>query len=269
MEEQQALTVTKTLVPDVQLNVNDVKKYIAPTATDKELFMFMNISKSYGLNPFKREIHFVKYGSNPGSIIVGYESYIKRAERTGLLDGWEIALGKDELGEKATITIHRKDRSKPFVWSVYRDEFDQQQANWKKMPKFMLRKVAIAQGFRLAFPEDIGGMPYIPEEIPQTQGRTSEELPQEHVTVLDRSLPDVMPLEEHPMGLEQGQDNSIKPMTIPQKKKLFAMLRDHGVERDQMSEFVSWAGIVTSKAASDAFDNMDALVAEFKQGSRE
>jgi len=240
-----------------------VKKYIAPTATDKELFMFMNISKSYGLNPFKREIHFVKYGNNPGSIIVGYESYIKRAERTGLLDGWEVALGKDDLGEKATITIHRKDRSKPFVWAVYRDEFDQQQANWKKMPKFMLRKVAIAQGFRLAFPEDIGGMPYIPEEIPQTQGRTSEELPQEHVVVVDKGQPDILPPEADDL------DNGIKPMTIPQKKKLFAMLREHGVDRDQMSEFVSWAGIVTAKAASEAFDNMDALVAEFKQGSRE
>jgi hypothetical protein len=102
-------------------------------------------------------------------------------------------------------------------------------------------------------------MPYIPEEIPQTQGRTSEELPQEHVVVMNKDQPDV----------PHDYDAGMKPMTEPQKKKLYATLREHGIERDQMSEFVSWAGIVTSKAASDAFDNMDALVAEFKQGSRE
>lgn len=168
------------VMPVVQLNEADIKRHIAPTATDKELYMFMEICRSYGLNPFKREVHFVKYGSSPGATIVGYEAYIKRAESTMLLDGWEVSLGKDDLGEKAIITIHRKDRSKPFVWTVYRHEFDTKQANWQKMPLFMLRKVAISQGFRLAFPVEIGGMPYIPEEIGNNK-TTSEELPKDEV----------------------------------------------------------------------------------------
>lgn len=176
METKELSTVEQ--LPQIELNVEDVKKYICPGATDKELYLFMNIAKSYGLNPFKREVHFVKYGSNPGQTIVGYESYIKRAERTGLLDGWEVDLGKDDLGEKATITIYRKDRKNPFRWTVYRTEFDTQQANWKKMPLFMLRKVAISQGFRLAFPEELGGMPYIPEEI---NGQSTEQLPTDHI----------------------------------------------------------------------------------------
>ena len=168
-----------------QLSLEDIKKYIAPGATDKELFMFMNISRAYNLSPVKREIHFIKYGGNAASIVVGYETYIKRAERTGLLDGWSVELDKDELGQKAIITIHRKDRGKPFVWTVYRSEFDSQQANWKKMPLFMLRKVAISQGFRLAFPEELGGMPYSPEELVQTSGTTSEQLPQNEPEVLE------------------------------------------------------------------------------------
>jgi len=171
--------ITHEALPQVELNVEDVKKYICPGATDKELFLFMNIAKSYGLNPFKREIHFVKYGQNQGQTIVGYESFIKRAERTGKLDGWEVELGKDELGDKAIITIYRKDRKNPFKWTVYRTEFDSQQVNWKKMPLFMLRKVAISQGFRLAFPEELGGMPYIPEEI---NGNVTENLPRDDVT---------------------------------------------------------------------------------------
>ena len=74
---------------DVKLTVADIKKYIAPNATDKELFMFMGVSKSFGLNPFKREVHFIKYGNAAASIVVGYEQYLKRAERTGKLDGWK------------------------------------------------------------------------------------------------------------------------------------------------------------------------------------
>lgn len=165
--------------PEVRLNTEDIKNYIAPNASDKELYLFMNIAQSYGLNPFKREIHFAKYGNHPGQIIVGYETYIKRAERTGLLEGWSVWCDKDNIGEKAVIEIHRKDRKHPFRWEAYRKEFDKQQSTWKAMPYFMLKKVAISQGFRLAFPEEIGGMPYTPDEISKDQ--TSESLPKEEV----------------------------------------------------------------------------------------
>jgi len=171
------------LKDDIKLSVADVKKYIAPNATDKELFMFMGISKSFGLNPFKREVHFIKYGQQAASIVVGYEQYIKRAERSGKLDGWKCWIERDEIGEKAIIEIKRKDQSIPIRWEVYRKEFDKGQSTWKSMPTFMLKKVAIAQGFRLAFSEDVGGMPYIPEEMPDNKGGgVTEALPVEDVT---------------------------------------------------------------------------------------
>lgn len=151
---------------DFDLDPEIVKKYIAKGATDEELFMFLGICKAYGLNPFKREIHFVKYDQNsPASIIVGYETYLKRAVATGKLDGWRCWIEGKGADERAVIEIKRKDWSQPFRWEVYRREFDTGRSAWKRMPHFMLRKVAIAQGFRLAFPEDLGGMPYIPEEI--------------------------------------------------------------------------------------------------------
>lgn len=62
---------------EMVLTEKDIKAYIAPNATSKEVFMFLNIAKSYGLNPFKREIHFVKYGDKPGQTIVGYETYLE------------------------------------------------------------------------------------------------------------------------------------------------------------------------------------------------
>lgn len=175
----------------MEISVADVKKYIAPNATDKELFMFMGVARSYGLNPLKREIHFVKYGTGAASIIVGYETYLKRAERTGKLDGWKCWI--EDVGkstERAIIEIKRKDQSMPITWEVYRKEFDKQQSSWKSMPTFMLKKVAIAQGFRMAFPDDLGGMPYIPEELPATEKVTSETLAKHEADV-----PDFAPVE--------------------------------------------------------------------------
>lgn len=176
--KKDALTVMGPManLPTIELNIDDIKKYICVGATDKEFALFIGISQSYALNPFKREIYFVKYGNNAAQTIVGYEVYLKRAERTGRLDGWDVEI--IDNGERAKITIHRSDWKNPFIWYVDRAEFDKNQSTWKAMPNFMLKKVAIAQGMRLAFPDELGGMPYIPEELPATMtgGASSESL---------------------------------------------------------------------------------------------
>ena len=196
----------KALVPEVKLSLEEVRKYIAPKATEKELYMFLNICNSYGLNPFKREIHFVKYGDNPGQTIVGYEVYLKRAERTGQLDGWNVKiLDKGKETERAEVTIYRKDQKYPLVWEAFRSEFDKKQSTWKVMPQFMLKKVAVAQGFRLAFPIEMGGMPYIPEEI---NVGSSETLPINGTET---------PQEAQPAEPEKPK---VKPLNAAQGKKI-------------------------------------------------
>ena len=47
--------------------------------------------QAFGLNPFKREVHVAVYGEGSYrrfSMITGYETYLKRADRSGKLDGW-------------------------------------------------------------------------------------------------------------------------------------------------------------------------------------
>jgi phage recombination protein Bet len=158
------------------VNRHDVETFILGsklardlTAAQKDLCI--KTALSWGLNPLKREIHFVAYQGQEPKIVVGYDVYIKRAERTAKLDGWKAWVegsGKDLV---AKIIIYRKDWSRPFEHEVYYDEAVQTNykgevnATWKKMPKFMLKKVVIGQGFRLCFPEEFGGMPYMAEEI--------------------------------------------------------------------------------------------------------
>lgn len=142
--------------------------------TDGEKNTFLQIAKAFNLNPFKREVHVSKYGDQM-AIITGYEVYIKRAERSGLLDGWHVettgSVATNDL--TAVVTINRKDQSHPFKWEVYYDECVQRTREgkptkfWEKA-RFMLKKVAISQGFRLCFSDELGGMPYTADEMPET-----------------------------------------------------------------------------------------------------
>jgi phage recombination protein Bet len=146
---------------------------LATQLSESEKKSFLQIAKAFNLNPFKREIYCSKYGAQL-SIITGYEVYIKRAERSGMLDGWNVVTeGKvDDNSLKAIITIHRKDRKHPFVHEVLYSEYVQKTKEghvtkfWLKAIT-MTKKVAMAQGFRLCFSDELGGMPYTQDEITQ------------------------------------------------------------------------------------------------------
>jgi phage recombination protein Bet len=250
---------------DFKITAEDVRKYFAPNATEKEFGILMGICNSFKLNPFKREVHFVKYGSAPASIITGYEIYLKRAERTGKLDGWKCWIEKDDMGEKAVIEIKRKDQSMPIRWEVYRKEFDKQQSTWKSMPTFMLKKVAIAQGFRLAFPDDLGGMPYIPEEMPHDKGGgASESLPQE--AIIDTPVEDIPVSPEPPVSTDaektlpierpSGVEHEKTPPTMnqyppkdtlkisdAQRKRFYAIAKGTGFNDDEIKAQLARYGI--------------------------
>ena len=158
-----------------------ITEYLDSTGLTKSLMpdekaMFVNMAQLYGLNPFKREIYCTVFGQGQNrqcSIVTGYEVYLKRAERIGKLDGWGCEMsGKFSDGSlAATVTIHRKDWSHPFSHTVYYREVCQTRRDgsanrfWQKQPIFMTKKVAIAQAFRLCFPDEFGGMPYTSDEM--------------------------------------------------------------------------------------------------------
>lgn len=171
----QELQINEEIKTPANITADDIKKYICPMATDKEVFMFLNICKMYELNPFKRgEIYLVKYNQNlAASTLVGYETYLKRAEKSKNWDGMEATTeGKAEDGTlKAVVKIFRKDWQHPFTHEVYWEEYVQRKADgtinkfWKEKPRTMLKKVCLSQAFRLCFPDEFGEMPYTKEEF--------------------------------------------------------------------------------------------------------
>lgn len=164
-------------------DVERVKTYLrsmnlASNLTQAEVTQFIEIAQGFGLNPFKREIYASKYGNN-FSVIVGYETYIKRAERSGRLAGWNVTTeGKlDDGSLRAIITIHRNDFTHPFIHEVFYSEYVQRTKEgrptkfWADKPYTMIKKVAMAQGFRLCFSDELGGMPYTADELPDHVGQ--------------------------------------------------------------------------------------------------
>lgn len=166
----------------------DVKQYICPLASDKEIFMFLQICKMFELNPFKREVYLVKYKEGqPASTLVGYETYLKRAERSKNWDGFEaITEGRVEDGSlKAIVKIFRKDWNHPFTHEVYYSEYVQHGFKdgkkyvnkfWAEKPQTMIKKVALSQAFRLCFPDEFGGMPYTREEFNDAEYAEAKEI---------------------------------------------------------------------------------------------
>jgi phage recombination protein Bet len=157
---------------------------LANQLNKQETEQFCEIAQAYNLNPFKREVYCLPYGQGDRrklSIVTGYEVYLKRAERLGLLDGWSAKIVGNDKSFSAIVEIYRKDWSKPFVHEVYYEEVVQltregrPNAMWTKMPRFMTKKVATAQAFRMAFPDEFGGMPYTSDELPDEMTKPQTE----------------------------------------------------------------------------------------------
>jgi len=161
-------TVTRKTVEDY------LKNQGLDQITPEEIERLATFAVRFQLNPFLRELHIVptyEKGQRRNVAVVGYEVYLKKAEKTGKLDGWKSWTVGEGEDLKAVLEIYRHDWAHPFTHEVYFGEAVQRQddgtptAFWKRMAKFQLRKVCISQGFRLCFPEDLGGIPYEPAEL--------------------------------------------------------------------------------------------------------
>ncbi|MGX7195206.1 phage recombination protein Bet [Enterococcus olivae] len=163
---------------EVKLSGNMIKQYLVSgggNVSDQEVVLFLNLCRFQHLNPFLKEAFLVKFqGEKPAEIIVSKEAFMKRAESHPEYDGFEAGIvvqRKDELVEiegsvklKDDILIggwakvHRKDRERRIKVVVDFGEFSKGRATWKTMPQNMIRKVAIVNALREAFPDYLGAM---------------------------------------------------------------------------------------------------------------
>ncbi len=147
--------------------------------SDQDLVQFISICKFNQLNPFLNEAYLVKFGSQPAQMIVSKEALMKRAEACDQYDGMKAGVivkrGNDVIETEGSFLmpndvllggwaqVYRKDRKFPYVSKVSLSEYDKKQSTWNEKKSTMIRKTAIVQAMREAFPAQLGAM-YTAEE---------------------------------------------------------------------------------------------------------
>lgn len=169
---------------DVKLSPKMIKDYLVAgngQVTDQEVVMFLSLCKFQHLNPFLREAYLIKYGTSPATVVVGKDVLLKRAMRSekfgglsaGVIvvntnneieerEGTFVLEGENLVGGWAKVLI--KDYDVPFYSSVSLKEYSTGKSNWLTKPATMIRKVAMAQALREAFPEEMSNL-YEQEEM--------------------------------------------------------------------------------------------------------
>lgn len=159
-----------------------IKRTVAKGATDDELKLFLIIANKSGLDPFSKQIYFVKRKAKingqyveVGAIQTGIDGYRAIAERGGGYAGSDEPIYDSEDAKnpnKATVTVYKIIQGVrcPFTaaarWSEYCPPTPMD-FMWRKMPYLMLGKTAEALALRKAFPNDLSGI-HIDEEMDRT-----------------------------------------------------------------------------------------------------
>ena len=165
------MTVYKAGDNTVELSPEIIRKYLVSgegKITDQEMMMFIKLCEYQKLNPFLREVYLIKYGSSPATMVTGKETFLKRAYRHDKYMGHQTGISED--GKTAWAEVSVKDYKVPIRCEVDYGEYVGKKKDgtvnsmWKAKPRTMLKKVALVQALREAFPETFGGM-YSQEEI--------------------------------------------------------------------------------------------------------
>lgn len=187
----------------VRISPNMIRKYLVSgggTVTDEEVTMFLSLCKFQHLNPFLREAYLIKYGdTQPATMVVGKDVFLKRAKRQRDFDGLQSGIividgdsgkviereGTFYLKELETLVggwakAYIKGYAVPFYASVSLDEYIGKKKNgevngqWAGKPATMIRKVALSQVLREAYPEENAGL-YGQEEVAEANDVVLEE----------------------------------------------------------------------------------------------
>ncbi len=161
-----------------------LKRTICKDATNDEFKLFSQLCKRTGLDPFARQIYFIKSGGKV-QIQTSIDGFRLVAERTGKYEGQTKPEWCGEDGKWVDVWLQKKPPAAARV-GVYKagfrealyaialfDEYAQKTSNglsfmWNKMPSLMISKVAESLALRRAFPNDLSGL-YTSDEMAQAE----------------------------------------------------------------------------------------------------
>lgn len=159
-----------TIVAFDDKKIDLIKNTVAKGASDDELQMFLHLAGQYNLDPFKKEIWFMKFGSQT-TIMTSRDGYLKYAQMNkefeGLMsfvvregDVFEIDASEYKITHKfgakrgpilgAWARCDRKGK-RPFITYVEFNEYRKSTSIWNTYPSAMIQKVAESFVLKRAF----------------------------------------------------------------------------------------------------------------------
>lgn len=168
----------------VKFTSQDIRERLCPNATDSELALCVELCNRQHLNPFTKEVYLVKYGNAPASIITSYQVFNRRANRQesyGGIKSGVVVMREGKIVKKRGSAVYKqvgeqllggwaevqfKDGKEPAYVELALTDYSTGKSNWAKMPGVMIEKCAKAGAWRLAYPDEFGGM-YTGEEMDQ------------------------------------------------------------------------------------------------------
>lgn len=168
----------------VKFTSQDIRERLCPNATDSELALCVELCNRQRLNPFTKEVYLVKYGNAPASIITSYQVFNRRANRQesyGGIKSGVVVMREGQIVKKRGSAVYKqvgeqllggwaevqfKDGKEPAYVELALSDYSTGKSNWAKMPGVMIEKCAKAGAWRLAYPDEFGGM-YTGEEMDQ------------------------------------------------------------------------------------------------------
>lgn len=255
----------------VQFTADEVRQTLCPQATDKELAFAMALCQAQHLDPFTKDVHLVKYGNGPLSIITSKEVFTKRAQANPKFEGMEAGVtfltpdgqivqregsmpiqGWNLIGGwcKVYVSGYRV----PIYDEVAMAEYSTGKSNWAKMPGTMIRKVAMCHALREAFPDDFQGL-YGEEEMGKAGEVVAEtqNTPLESTTAPQSGINDVVAEADFTEMMSNDQLRAIET-TAEQFAELCGKERREVIDALMESRSVreSGASVVTEMTADQA-----------------
>lgn len=171
---------------EVKLSPQIVMRYIVTggqEADEREVFGFMAKCQARRLNPLAGDAYMTTYNGK-ASVVVSKDYFVRTATQQPGFDGFSAGVvlvdrsGAIAYREGCIVgsqterlvggwaEVYDKTRSHPSRAEVSLAEYDQHRALWKTKPATMIRKVALVQALREAYPGAYGGL-YDRDEMPE------------------------------------------------------------------------------------------------------